>query len=1523
MNKDKINQLENLTKEEKKAVLDILNEYSNKGTSDIYQNLIYADYKEIPVDIDTFLHDSIYLGKGLVDDEGRFTVFPYWEKKLKELFPNNLDTTYNNVILTGCLGYDTEIPLLNGKVLKIGELAQLAKTSQLNEYVYAFDIETNKYVPGHLINAFSTGVKKVYKITLDNGEWFTATSNHKFLTRDKHWKSIDSGLSVGDSLMPFYRDYKCVNSIRKDSLYEYVKHPQKDGTFIEEPTHRMVMRYKRGNFKGVVHHKDFNKSNNDPRNLLLTDWNSHKTYHAKKGGEQFRVFNNKVRNNELPQEVIDRINNGRKKGVKARWEKPENHKKASVITRKRMLNGLARKMNSIYWSKLENKEKHIRKIIEYNKDTHNINNFQILKATKIANLAIRDFGELTETTYEQTKLIYGMRTGYPSFNSIMKRISYNELYERAINYNHTITNIEFFGEQEVFDLTVDKYHNFALKCGIVAHNSIGTGKTLFSVVCMLYMLYRMLCLKDPYKHYGLQPIDLITFSFMNITKDAAKGVGWNKCQQLLQSSSWFMERGQVTGSLEPEWHPVGGIELIYGSLPRHVIGRAVFASFEDEISFQPNQDLEKQKEKAKLLVSSIEARMKSRFMKGEKLPTLHILASSKRTDQSFLETWIETKKKNESKTTLIVDEPQWVIRTDKDSPRKFVVAVGNKFLENEVLPLDVREEDLQIYRDKGYQLMYVPMGYYENFLDDLDIALTDIAGISTSNAMNYISGVRWSNVRNNEIKNPFTKEVLEVGNDPKDKTQYYDFFDFSQLPKNMLAKPLYVHLDMSISGDKTGIAGVWIKGKKPQKEGEPPSRELFYRVAFSVAIKAPKGRQISFEKNRQFIYWLREQGLNVKGVSSDSFQSADLGQTLNARGYNYSTISVDRVKDGKCEPYQVFKSAIYEERIEIYPTKLLTEEIIGLVRDGNGKVDHSPAGVNSKDISDATCLGGDTKIFLTSGKHKTIKELYENGYENEYILAYDINTQNIVVEPIENIVYNGKKEIIKLILDNENELICTSDHKILTRDGTYIDAQDSLNVSLMPFNYEQKFMYKNREYTYIYIPKDDKTSDGIYLHKLVAEQYYKEEKTKKELTLQEKEWIVIHHKDINRMNNNPDNLVYVTNVEHSKIHVELNSTPLKRKQLSEASKKRVTSGEHPFCKMPKEQRRMYASVNLTKWNKSEEHRKKTSEKNKELLAKGLHSFQLYKGSAFTKEANEKRLQTCRERYGGFGFSSEVIQQKCRESCLKNNGYDNPWHSKDKQHEIKITKLRNAFKVLSSKYELNNGVMPYIDFKIYCLIEHISVSSLESDIKEACLPIISDNFEKDRKYYEDNIRVVYQFVNRFIKDNGVTEFTLADLREYRDKKIANDSKFKNQFDKSSIRNLDANIILKLGFKLYNHKVVKIEKVGVQDVYDLQLCGIHNFALTCGVFVHNCGAIYNASQHAEEYAYDYGEDLNLIEETNTQSLQTNALKNQMTVDFEQELQRVFNPIANNPVNSNIQQRNIEDEPITFISNDMIIW
>ena len=494
------------------------------------------------------------------------------------------------------------------------------------------------------------------------------------------------------------------------------------------------------------------------------------------------------------------------------------------------------------------------------------------------------------------------------------------------------------------------YHTVALT------GAIGLGKSFVAVLIGLYELYRILCLKDPYLYYGLQPIDKISFAFMNITLDASKGVAWDKMQQLVQTSEWFIEHGNITGTVYKEWSPNKRIELIAGSLTAHIIGRAVFWAFFDEVSFQPNQDVEKQKEKAKTLINTASARMQSRFMKGDKNPTILVLASSKRTEQSYMETFIQTKKQNESTTTLVIDEPQWVIREDKNSDKKFKVAVGNKFLSSEVLPLNATDEDVKIYRDRGFNIIEVPIGYYENFIDDIDIALTDIAGLSTTSSSRYISGPRIATVKDSSLQNPFSSEILEIGNGPEDNRQYYDFFDISKLPQEFLEKPLYIHLDMSISGDKTGIAGTWIVGKKPPVEGQPPSRELFYQPAFVVSIKAPKGFQISFEKNRQFIYWLRESGFNIKGVSFDTYQSADLSQQLSARGFNTQVISVDRVQDRICLPYQYLKNTIYEERIKLFEHSLLTEELIGLERNNNtGKVDHSPSGINSKDSADALC----------------------------------------------------------------------------------------------------------------------------------------------------------------------------------------------------------------------------------------------------------------------------------------------------------------------------------------------------------------------------------------------------------------------------------------------------------------------------------------------------------------------------------------------------------------------------------------
>ena len=405
--------------------------------------------------------------------------------------------------------------------------------------------------------------------------------------------------------------------------------------------------------------------------------------------------------------------------------------------------------------------------------------------------------------------------------------------------------------------------------------------------------------------------------------------------------------------------------MIFGSNNNHIVGRALFCNLTDEVNFGIGNDVEKKKQRQKKMIAQIDARMRSRFLKGTYLPTLNIIISSKDTEQAFLDSYINTKKQNESKTTLIIDEPQWIVRPDKGTPNDpgaFYVAIGGKFLAHELLPLNADDDLIEAMREKGYYMLKVPPGFREAFEDNLEQALMDIAGYSTSSATKYISGVRLNQTKTEEYKNPFTKDVIEVGDSEEDHLQYANFFDLSRVNPTDMARPLFIHLDMSTGGggkgDKTGIAGVWITGKKPTVEGDDNSRELQYKLAFSVSIKAPKGYYISFTKNKNFIRWLRDRGFAIKGISSDTFQSAPVLQDLRGEGFKTEIISVDRVdqKTKTCLPYHNFKSAIYDRRIKIYKKcDQLTDELIGLERKGDGHIDHTPDGINSKDQADAVC----------------------------------------------------------------------------------------------------------------------------------------------------------------------------------------------------------------------------------------------------------------------------------------------------------------------------------------------------------------------------------------------------------------------------------------------------------------------------------------------------------------------------------------------------------------------------------------
>lgn len=102
--KNNIIEFDTLSSEERALAEKILAQLSTSGESCLYDDLLYADYKEKPVDIETFLTNDYYLGAAWKDKQGNSKLYPFWLKQLKILFPDNIRTSVNNFIESGARG---------------------------------------------------------------------------------------------------------------------------------------------------------------------------------------------------------------------------------------------------------------------------------------------------------------------------------------------------------------------------------------------------------------------------------------------------------------------------------------------------------------------------------------------------------------------------------------------------------------------------------------------------------------------------------------------------------------------------------------------------------------------------------------------------------------------------------------------------------------------------------------------------------------------------------------------------------------------------------------------------------------------------------------------------------------------------------------------------------------------------------------------------------------------------------------------------------------------------------------------------------------------------------------------------------------------------------------------------------------------------------------------------------------------------------------------------------------------------
>ena len=196
---------------------------------------------------------------------------------------DSVDAVYN----PQCISLDTKIPLLDGRVLSLSEI--IVEHQAGNElWAYSVNHETGEQVPGIISWAGITRKdSKVIKITFDNNESLICTADHKIPVQGKGFVNAED-LNITDSLFPFNLRLEKLGKYTYTQTYDTNK---QDWQFV----HRMVNKFFSenqlietfvydskflNNKKDTIHHRDINRYNNSPSNLMRMNSKDHILFHA-------------------------------------------------------------------------------------------------------------------------------------------------------------------------------------------------------------------------------------------------------------------------------------------------------------------------------------------------------------------------------------------------------------------------------------------------------------------------------------------------------------------------------------------------------------------------------------------------------------------------------------------------------------------------------------------------------------------------------------------------------------------------------------------------------------------------------------------------------------------------------------------------------------------------------------------------------------------------------------------------------------------------------------------------------------------------------------------------------------------------------------------------------------------------------------------------------------------------------------------------------------------------------------------
>ena len=519
------------------------------------------------------------------------------------------------------------------------------------------------------------------------------------------------------------------------------------------------------------------------------------------------------------------------------------------------------------------------------------------------------------------------------------------LIEKSSQIYKESTLIKLFGEEEGrirFKQTANE---------VVAQLGKGSGKDYCSTIAVSYIVYLLLCLKDPATYYGKPPGDSIDIINIAINSQQASNVFFKGFKTRIDKSPWFAGKYNDKAS-EVKFDKA--ITVHSGHSEREAWeGYNVIVVILDEISgfAIDNTTGHEQAKTGAAIYDMYRASVDSRFPDFGKV----ILLSFPRYKNDYIQ----------QRYNAVVADKETIIRDhnfkmDEDLPDG---TQGNEF------SIEWEEDHILSYKIPRVYALKRPTWEVNPVrkIDDFKVAFftNPLDALSRFACMPPDAVDAFFKSRE-KVEKAFNKGHLAVDN-------------FGRLEDWFIPDPdkeYFIHVDLAQKHDHCAVAmghvNKWVNIKVTDTYSQPAPIVEIDAVRFWTPTK---DKSVDFTEVKDYILSLKTRGFKIRVCTFDRWNSHDMMQQLKQYGINTEILSVAK------KHYDDMAMIVAEERLSGPHIQLLIDELLQLkiMRD---RVDHPRKG--SKDLADAVC--GAIYNAISRSKFDTNEEINIHTYES---MSYD------------------------------------------------------------------------------------------------------------------------------------------------------------------------------------------------------------------------------------------------------------------------------------------------------------------------------------------------------------------------------------------------------------------------------------------------------------------------------------------------------------------------------------------------------